>query len=194
MMRAFAGISFITLLSGAVSAQNITAAAPPKFDIADVHVSPRSLTPRMSGGALHGDRYEIRKATMVDLIRTAYSVDPDKVLGGPAWLETDRFDVAAKAPPTTSPETVKVMLQALLAERFKLVAHTETRPMPAFILSMGKGKPKLKDADGIGEPGCKILPQPGPPDPNVIPYNNVACRSASMEMFVPMIHDSPMVI
>ena len=40
------------------------------------------------------------------------------------------------------------MLQALLADRFKLVVHTDTKPLPAFVLSVGKGKPKLKEADG----------------------------------------------
>jgi uncharacterized protein (TIGR03435 family) len=183
-----AGISLLTLLSGAVSGQSVTAGAPPTFEIADVHVSPRAMTMRMSGGVLRAGRYEIRKATMLDLIRTAYGVDPDRVLGGPAWLDTDHFDVTAKAPATATPDSAKLMLQALLAERFKLVVHTDTKPMPAFILSMGKGKPKLKEPDGSGEPGCRILPQPGPPDPNVIPYNNVSCRNASMDVFVPMIH------
>ena len=41
---------------------------------------------------------------MVDLIRIAYGFDPDKILGGPNWLEMDRFDVIAKVPPDSTPE------------------------------------------------------------------------------------------
>src|SRR4051812_22460873 len=111
MMRAFAGISFVALLAGSAFAQSTNPA--PTFDVADVHASARSTNPFFSGGVLRGSRYELRKATMVDLITTAYSVDAAKVLGGPAWLETDRFDVIALAPPSTSPETAKLMLQAL---------------------------------------------------------------------------------
>ena len=179
MMRVFMGACFIAFLSGATFAQSgggsITAAAPPTFEIADVHVSPHAMAPNQSGGVLHDGRYEVRQATMVDLIRLAYGVDSDKVQGGPNWLETDRFDVIAKAPASTSPDTVKLMLQALLADRFKLVVHNDTKPMPGFVLSLGKGKPKLKEAADSEQPGCSPPPQPPgpppPPTPGVIPYN-----------------------
>lgn len=153
-MRAFAGISFVALLSSAVFGQS--AAAVPTFDIADVHVSPRSSRPNTAGGALRGGRYQLLNATMVDLIRTAYDIDADKVMSGPIWLESDRFDVIAKAPPSTSPETLKLMLQAMLADRFKLVFRRDTHPLPAFSLTVGKGGSKLKEADGSAERGCRF--------------------------------------
>jgi len=106
-----------------------------------------------------GGRYELTNATMVDLIRAAYNVDADKVLGGPNWLESDRFDVIAKAPPRTSPETARLMLQALLADRFKLILHQDAHPLPAYALSVAKGGHKLKESDGSGEPGCKATIQ-----------------------------------
>jgi hypothetical protein len=85
MVRAIAAISFVALLSGVAFGQ--TAESTPKFDIADVHVSARTATPSMSGGVLRGGRYEIRRATMVDLIRIAYGVDDNsKIQGGPSWL------------------------------------------------------------------------------------------------------------
>ena len=112
---------------------------------------------------------------MLDLIRIAYGVDPDKVVGGPSWLELDRFDVDAKAPPSTPPETINLMLQSLLADRFKLALHKDTRPLPAFALTTGKGKPKLKEADGSGDSGCRSQPQSG--------YSMVACRNMTMETF-----------
>src|ERR1700689_4383398 len=123
MMRAFAGISLIAILSNAALGQALTpqaAETTPTFELADVHVSPHTLTPNMRGGVLRAGRYDILTATMVDLIRTAYGIDADKVLGGPSWLDTDHFDVRAKAPSGATAETAKLMLQALLADRFQL--------------------------------------------------------------------------
>jgi uncharacterized protein (TIGR03435 family) len=178
-------ISLIALLS--------TAAFGQSFQIADVHVSPRRaqnsgiVIPAMSrleDGVLRAGRFEIRRATMLNVMRIAYGVDPDTIVGGPAWLETDRFDVVAKAPPGTSPETVKLMLQALLADRFKLVVHKDTRPIQGFVLSLGKGKPKLKEADGSGEPGCQPQPLP-PPSADFIPPQVVSCHNITLETFAP---------
>ena len=73
------------------------------------------------------------------------------MLGGPNWLEMDRFDVIAKVPADSTVQTQKRMLQALLEERFKLVAHQDTRPLPAYALTLGK-KLQLKKADGLCAP------------------------------------------
>ena len=174
MNRSSAAICFIILASNGAFAQSA------KFEAADVHVSPPATNPYtfVSGGELRGERYDIRKATMLDLIRIGYGVDPDRVIGGPSWLELDRFDISAKAPASTSPETVKLMLQALLADRFKLVVHKDTRPLPAFALRAGKGRPKLKDASGVGEPACQSVPQPNP-----APSSAMACRNMTMAAF-----------
>jgi len=180
VIRVFAAISFVACLSGVALGQS--ASSLPAFEIADVHASGRSTNPFPSGGVLRGGRYELRKATMVDLIRNAYGVDADKVIGGPSWLETDRFDVIALAPPTTSPETVKQMLQALLADRFKLTVHTESKSLPTYALTIGQGgKPKLKESDGSGNPGCR--PQMQPPQPGAVPYAVASCRNVTMEAF-----------
>jgi hypothetical protein len=92
---------------------------------------------------------------MVDLISLAWGVDGDKVLSGPNWLDLDRFDVIAIAPGNATPETVKTMLQSLLAERFKLVVHADKKEMPTYALTAGK-KPQLKEADGSGQTGCNF--------------------------------------
>ena len=139
------------------------AEAPEKFEIADVHASPSST----SGGGpmgmnnqfartgpVRGGRYEVKTASMVDLIRIAYTYDPDKILGGPNWLELDRFDITAKVPAGTTPETQKLMLQSLLEDRFKLKIHKEMKPLPTYALQVGK-KPQLKEADGSEETGCR---------------------------------------
>ena len=135
MRVVFAGISFALLMSGAALGQS--AGSSPTFIVADVHASARSTNPFVSGGVLRSGRYELRKATMVDLITRAYDVDAAKVLGGPSWLETDRFDVIATAPPATPPETIRLMLQALLAERFKLAIHKDSKSLPTFALTVG---------------------------------------------------------
>jgi uncharacterized protein (TIGR03435 family) len=175
MNRTFDGIGLLAATAVAVCGQS--PATNPKFDVTDVHVSARATNPYtvISGGVLRGGRYDLRKATMLDLIRIAYSVDPDKVQGGPSWLELDRFDVAGKAPADTPQETVRLMLQALLADRFKLVVHKDTRPLPAFVLTAGRGTPKMKESDGSGAGECRSQPQPG--------YSKFACRNMTMEAF-----------
>jgi uncharacterized protein (TIGR03435 family) len=130
----------------------------PKFDAADVHVSPKPANPSPNSqffrtSPVRGGRYEIKNATMLDLVRTAYGFNADRILDGPNWLELDRYDVIAKVPNDTTPENQKLMLRALLAERFKLVAHEDKRPLPQFFLVAGK-KPQLKEAAGTEENGC----------------------------------------
>src|SRR5215468_3197673 len=119
MMRAFV---FAVLLSGAAFGQPAD-----RFEAADVHASPRSdnnFNLFMRGPQTRAGRYEIRTATMVDLISTAYGVDGDKVYGGPNWLEMDRFDVTGKVPEGSTPAQAKEMLKSLLVDRFHLVAHS----------------------------------------------------------------------
>lgn len=157
-----------------------TAQARPAFEVADVHAIPYANR-RMQGGALNAGRYQLRSATMVDLIKTAYGVEADTVIGGPSWLDYDRYDVIAKAAPDTPPVTSKLMLQTLLADRFNLVVHKDTKLMPAFALTVGKGKPKLKNAEGSGDTGCQAAPQnrePGAPLENF-----VSCRNMTMAAF-----------
>jgi uncharacterized protein (TIGR03435 family) len=181
MVRIFAGISFVALLSSGAFGQS--AAALPKFDIADVHVSPRSEWVKkpvnnIGGGFLSAGRYELRRATMLELIKTAYSVDAEKVYGGPSWLDYDRYEVVAKTEPGTRPEDLRRMLQSLLEDRFNLVVKMDTRPMPAYVLSTGKEKPKLKPAAGSDSSGCQNL---RPPVPRT---TTIQCRGVTMEAFV----------
>jgi uncharacterized protein (TIGR03435 family) len=127
---------------------------PPKFEIADVHVSAKTANQFVRVGTVRGGRYEVKTATMVDLIRIAYDFEPDKVLGGPNWLEMDRFDIVAKVPAESAPETLKPMLQSLLADRFKLVVHKDTKPLSTYALTAGK-KLQLKEAAGTEDAGCR---------------------------------------
>ncbi len=176
---------WIALLSTAAFSQSTNNSSA--FDSADVHVSPPATNPTMRGGALRGGRYEVRTATMVDLISTAYNMEPDRILGGPSWLDWDRFDVLAKAPQGTTRESLDVMLRNLLADRFKLVVHKDTKPMPAFVLTAGKGKPKMKEASGSGQSGCQGVPQN--PAAGTVPYQVVSCHSVTMAAFAGILDD-----
>ncbi len=185
MVRASAGLSLIALVSGMAFGQ--TPETTSTFTIADVHISAHSTgNVYMTGGVVRAGRYDLRHATMLDLITTAWGIDADRVFGGPSWLELDRFEIAAKTPPNTSPETAKLMLQALLKERFHLVVHTDTKTVPGFVLSMGKGKPKMKESDGSGNTGCEPVQQA--PQPGTIPQALVQCRNETMEAFARDLH------
>lgn len=192
MTRAFATLSIaaVVLSAGAFSQTTPTppAASQTTFEIADVHVSPPARNPGLRGPMLRRGLYEIRSATMLDLIRTAYGIDAERVVGGPTWLENDRFDLFAKPPEGTTAETAKPMLQALLADRFKLVLHNDNRSVLAYAVKVGK-RPLLKPSDGSGDSGCKFTfppppapPAPGgpPPPPPVFSY---ACTNMTMAKF-----------
>lgn len=140
------------------------AADSPRFEAADLHESTPMTNIRdsfMQGPFVGGGRFEIRRATLLDLVRIGWSVQPDKIVGGPAWAGTDRFDLLAKAPSGAKTSDLRLMLQNLLADRFGLKVHEGTKPMPAFALIIAPGKkPHLKEADGSGETGCKGLDAP----------------------------------
>jgi uncharacterized protein (TIGR03435 family) len=135
------------------------AAGEPRFEGADIHASAPSTNPRnsfMQGPFVGGGRFEIRRATILDLIRLGWSVQPDKIVGGPEWTGIDHFDLLAKAPDGAKTADLRLMLQNLLADRFGLKTHPDTKPMPAFALVVAAGKkPHLKESDGSGETGCK---------------------------------------
>jgi uncharacterized protein (TIGR03435 family) len=159
-----------------------TAFGQNSFEIADVHVSPHSANPAMRG-FMRGGRYELRTATMVDLIRTAFGVDEANVMGGPSWLESDRFDLIAKAPPDSSPEALRLMLQSLLADRFKLVVHNEDKSLSAYVLTSlrvdpAKRNPQMKESDGAAGSGCQ-----GQPTDSPVVNQSYFCHNMTMEAF-----------
>lgn len=180
-MRIRAGVCFCLAVLGSVPVFGQA-----KFEVADVHNSPKTTLAAARGPFFSSGRYELRFANMLDMIRMAYDVEPEKVHGGPSWLEMDRFDVFAKIPASSTVESRRLMLQDLLAERFKLVTHKDSRPMPAWALSAGTHK--LKKADGEGEPGCKFEVQNAPQGnpgggPITLPVIQYTCRNITMEAF-----------
>jgi len=187
MIRTFSAASLVAVLSAALIAQS--ADSKPTFESADVHaVAVSRLGTTLTGGTLRGGRYDVRGATMIDLIHLAYSIDNDRVLGGPGWLETDYFDVLAKAPAGATADSAKLMLQALLVDRFGLVVRHDSKPIPVFALVPGKGAHKMKAAEPGA--GCQGVPQQGPPPPGTIPRGAIQCKGATMDAFADFIHQA----
>ena len=109
----------------------------------------------MTGGvSLDGTRFSSSRNPLRGLIFSAYEVPYWRLSGGPAWLETDAYDIVGTFPSNTSPDQVKLMLQTLFADRFKLAIHRETKDYPVYALVVGKDGPKLKAA-ADGKHGAK---------------------------------------
>jgi uncharacterized protein (TIGR03435 family) len=175
MIRSFV---FAVLGAGMAFAQ-----LKPAFELADVHVSPRVMSPSMQGGFVRGNRYQIRMATMVDLIHIAWGVESNSVAGGPAWLDYDRFDVIAKVPPKTTQADANAMLQALLIERFGLAVHPDTKPLSGYALTFVRKSGQMKEAaDPEASNGCRPSEQQEktPEGIGFVAYN---CRNIEMSGF-----------
>ena len=184
MMRLSAIFALCAATAGAQTAR-------PSFDLASVQVSPRSAWVKngpnsLRGGFLAGDRYEVHRATILDLIRLAYNVEADRIYGGPSWLDYDKFDVVAKTKPGTRPEVLLPMLQALLADRFGLSVKPDTQPVPAYVLSAGKDRSKLKPAESAASGGCTTVAGPRTPSSAglSIPIIELRCQGVTMDEFV----------
>jgi uncharacterized protein (TIGR03435 family) len=108
--------------------------------------------------------------TLKGLMVQAYGVKNYQI-EGPAWLDTDGFDLEAKLPEGASKAQIPAMLQALIAERFKVTLHKENKPLPVYELAVAKGGPKLTEVDPAelnkpdDAPGGAGAPPPLPPPP-----------------------------
>jgi uncharacterized protein (TIGR03435 family) len=194
-LRALVSSTVLALLCSPLLAQ--TAAAPsaaPAFEIADVHPSPSRLHPGIDG-RFTPDRVVLRDATITDLVATAYHVDPADILGGPAWLDFDRFDINAKPPAGTKianaddDPAAASMLRSLLIDRFGLVAHIETRPLPAFVLSIGKAN-LMKPAADTTSSGCQYQQQAAAAAGSAPPLIHFSCKNTTMSNFAEFLHEA----
>jgi uncharacterized protein (TIGR03435 family) len=182
-MSRIISFSLAVLLVRATSGQP---GARAEFEAADVHLSPHTRNLQgMRGGYSPSGQYELHQATLVDLIRTAWNLDDsNRVVGGPAWLDDTRFDVLAKAPTSASPETAKVMLRALLADRFELVVHEGVAPLPGYVLTAGNRQPSIK-LSASGEKGNgKCQNEPPPTNPGEVPFRAISCQNMTIQDLV----------
>lgn len=142
MIRATAGLALA--VSWAACAQT---AAPPRFEVASIKPIPLDIYRGSSGISTGHGRMTASNVTLKRCIIGAYGVGPSQIIGGSPWLDTDRFEIAAKADQPVGDAALMVMLQTLLAERFKLVLHRETRLLDALVLEVAKNGPKLEKAE-----------------------------------------------
>jgi uncharacterized protein (TIGR03435 family) len=105
----------------------------------------------MRGGPGTSDtgRIVFTNVTLMSVLLRAYDVKPYQATG-PDWSSSERYDITAKIPPGATKEQFNLMLQRLLAERFHLALHHETREVQGYELVGGKGGPKLKPSTEVG--------------------------------------------
>jgi uncharacterized protein (TIGR03435 family) len=147
---------------GIATAAASHAQSPPtslKFEVASL--KPSQPDPRGFAGirpAPGGERYVASNVTLKLMITVAYRIQADQVAGGPGWMDTERYDMNAKAEGPSSVEELHLMLQDLLADRFKLRFHRETKELPVYALLVDKGGVKLQphQAKSAGDPWIDV--------------------------------------
>jgi uncharacterized protein (TIGR03435 family) len=152
-------------------------AQKPSFDVVSIKPSVPGNGPR--GGGPRGDRVVMAKVTLKTLLQNAYPPTPGTnrqldIVGGPAWMDMDLFDIEAKADCSNGPidrARYALMFQSMLEDRFQLKAHTEPREVSIYELSVAKEGVKLKpSADQTPiNPGGPNPPFLCPPPPSTPP-------------------------
>jgi uncharacterized protein (TIGR03435 family) len=170
--------SWLTSLSAAmVLAAGSLSAQTPAFEVSSIKPS-EPVTPAMvAAGKLHvgmkidAKRVDIGNFTLLQLMCKAYDVKPYQV-SGPSWLmmlNGQRFDIVANLPEGATKEQVPQMLQALLADRFKLAIHRESKDQAIYAMVVGKGGLKIKETE---EPA--VAPDAPAPNPGVTGSSSVS--------------------
>jgi len=158
-----------------VHAQQLPAVGDLKFEVASVKPN-KSGSNRVNVTPQPGGRFTATNVSAMDLIAIAYGearpFPRANILGAPSWVSRDRFDIAAKANGNPTQDEVSRMLRPLLAERFRLVLHPETRERPIYMLTLarrdGSLGPGLRQStlacsgprDALPA-GCEMLSVPG---------------------------------
>lgn len=124
----------------------IPAQSQPQFEVAVIRPAVAGPGAGTSFNLFEGGRVKITNEPVKLLIRSAFQIQNAQIAGGPGWLETDRYDIEAKTgrPEKIKPEQLSPLMQSLLADRFHLKFHRETRELTVFALLAGKGGPRLK--------------------------------------------------
>lgn len=125
-----------------------------RFEVASVKPSPAGARGGMARPEPGGRRYRGTNLPLKAYISSAYRIKADQVVGAPGWVDTDRFDIEAQAEKVSSLEEFHLMTRTLLAERFHLRFHFETKEMPLYALVVDTSGTKLTphDAANSGEP------------------------------------------
>ncbi len=143
--------------------QPMAADANPSFEVATIKPN-NSGVPHLLGLKVHGRIFTTNNTSVEDLITFAYGVQTKQIVNGPGWIGTERYDVEGipDAPGTPSIQQLRVMVQKLLADRFKLTFHQEKRKLSAYVLTVAKGGEKLTPTDPKEPlPGLGFIPGKG---------------------------------
>jgi uncharacterized protein (TIGR03435 family) len=144
---------------------------PPKLMAADADPSfeVATIKPNNSGASglqqltLNGRNFTVKNASLGDLIAFAYNVQIKQIVGGPDWMDKDRYDIAAvpEQEGIPNPQQLRVMIQKLLTDRYSLKFHHDKRELSAYVLTVGKNPQKLKPTELSGPlPGIGFRPTP----------------------------------
>lgn len=127
----------------------------PEFDVADIQVS------KIAGGPnaqfLPGGKVVFQALPLKFMVLAAWGWENDesRVTGGPSWVNSEKFDVVAKAPPTAQIVDLRLRLRSLLIKRFGLEFHVKDEPLPVYLLEKSKGAPKVTQSEKEAPPDCK---------------------------------------
>jgi|KBSMisStandDraft_5_1062788.scaffolds.fasta_scaffold83150_3 uncharacterized protein (TIGR03435 family) len=155
-----------------VFAQAVLAAQTASFEVVSIKPSDEKANARFTGTGVRGNRWTGTRVTLLEILRDSRRSEgfdmPDRIAGGPGWIDKDLFDVAA----TTAGEAparaeLEAMIRAMLAERFHLVAHMEKKTLAAYELVRlrpGTLGPKLRRSEADCNPRCGVMMMFGPPN------------------------------
>ncbi len=157
-----AAMAVFALIGGVAWAQ--APSSGPAFEVASIKPAPPLDPAKIMSGKMHvgmnidAARVEIGNLSLSDLIRIAYKIKPYQ-LTGQDWMKAQRFDIMAKMPEGGTKEQVPQMLQALLADRFKLAIHRDSKEQSVYALVVGKNGLKMTEA----EPDPVVAAEGAPP-------------------------------
>jgi uncharacterized protein (TIGR03435 family) len=141
--------------------------ARPEFEVASI--KPTASDQRGSLIVPNGEGINFINFTLRQLIMQAYRILLFQVSGGPSWIDSEHYDISAKTEASQNPNEISSMLQALLADRFQLKLHRETKEMPGYALVVARKDGKLgRGLVEAKEGGCKEF-VPGQPLPRFEP-------------------------
>jgi len=156
------------LLGCVLLSVTLGAQSPAVFEVASIRPSSDEVNQVNVGLRITGSEVRVVRMSIKDYIGMAYSVKPNQIVG-PEWLAQQRFDVAAKIPDGVPTTQIPEMIQALLANRFELKVHRESREFSVYALSVAKGGLKLQEAP----------PRPTAPGDKPEPFTVVAGGSGN---------------
>ena len=152
-------------------------AAEPAFEVASVKRTRALLTPTFFQPTT--DRLNVGNVALRMLLQLAYDVEPEQVVGGPDWIDRDRYDIVARAARPFAPQTQwRAMLRSLLLERFQLTVRLERRPTQSLALVVARADGRLGEGMRRAATPCEELSDPLSP-PGADPCGLVAANRAS---------------